>query len=214
MTLPTITTHARTQLTIDRVNQNMLRSVQNITPQNGDVLIGMENPTEYVVNIERFLLDLYGRTDIIIGQRQLGGETPIFKKISSRFFYRLINRIGNLDIMPNAADFRLLSRQVVEGLKAMPEYHRFLRGMISWAGFKSVILPYTPKARLSGESKYTLKKMIRLAGDAIFRFHWFPCESGWLSVGCSIFWPLSKQFMCSVFGLPATNPNWNPAGVR
>ncbi len=64
MTLPTITTHARTQLTIDRVNQNMLRSVQNITPPNGDVLIGMENPTEYVVNIERFLLDRYGRADI------------------------------------------------------------------------------------------------------------------------------------------------------
>jgi len=64
MTLPNITTHARTQLTIDRVNQNMLRSVQNITPPNGDVLIGMENPTEYVVNIERFLLDRYSRSDI------------------------------------------------------------------------------------------------------------------------------------------------------
>lgn len=64
LTLPTYTTHARTQLTIDRVNQAMLRSVKNITPQNGDVLIGMENPTEYVVNIERFLLDRYERTDI------------------------------------------------------------------------------------------------------------------------------------------------------
>jgi hypothetical protein len=64
MTLPNFITHARTQLTIDRVNQNMLRSVRNITPQNGNVLIGMENPTEYVFNIERFLLDSNGRTDI------------------------------------------------------------------------------------------------------------------------------------------------------
>ena len=64
LTLPNYITHARTQLTIDRVNQAMVRSVQNITPQNGAVLIGMENPTEYVVNIERFLLDRYERTDI------------------------------------------------------------------------------------------------------------------------------------------------------
>lgn len=64
MTLTNFTTHARTQLIIDRINQKMLYSVQNITPQNGDVLIGIENPTEYVVNIERFLLDRYGRADI------------------------------------------------------------------------------------------------------------------------------------------------------
>ena len=149
----------------------------------GDVVITMDgdgqNPPEMIPE----MLKLYqAGYDIVVGQRQPGGKAPFFKKISSRFFYRLISRIGNLDITPNAADFRLLSRQVVEGLKAMPEYHRFLRGMISWAGFKSVILPYTPKARLGGESKYTFKKMIQLAGDAIFSFSLVPLRIG-LAIG-------------------------------
>ena len=88
----------------------------------------------------------------------------------------------SLKVSPGAADFRALSRQALDALKAMPEYHRFLRGMIAWMGYKSVILPYHEPRRLAGQSKYSLGKMLRLASDAIFSFSLMPLYIG-LSVG-------------------------------
>ncbi len=177
----------------------------------GDVIITMDgdgqNPPELIPE----MLTLYqAGYDIVTGQRQPGGEESLFKRISSRFFYRLINRIGHLDITPNAADFRLISRQVVEGLKAMPEYHRFLRGMISWAGFKSVILPYAPKARLGGESKYTLKKMVQLAGDAIFSFSLVPLRIGLAIGGLFYFLALLEVIYVLSFWVTGNQPQLEP----
>ena len=85
-------------------------------------------------------------------------------------------------MLPGTADFRALSRQAVDALKAMPEYHRFLRGMVSWIGFSMVTLPYQPAERISGVSKYSTKKMFRLAMDAIFSFSLVPLYIG-LSLG-------------------------------
>jgi dolichol-phosphate mannosyltransferase len=81
-------------------------------------------------------------------------------------------------MIPGAADFRGLSRQAVDALKAMPEYHRFLRGMIAWMGFKSVILPYHEQNRVAGRSKYSFGKMFRLAMDAVFSFSLVPLYVG------------------------------------
>ena len=75
-----------------------------------------------------------------------------------------------------------MTRQVVDNLIAMPEYHRFLRGMVPWLGFKSVILPFRPQTRIAGESKYSLSKMLRLASDAVFSFSMLPLYIG-LSAG-------------------------------
>ena len=79
-----------------------------------------------------------------------------------------------------------MSRQAVDALKAMPEFHRFLRGMISWVGYKSVILPYHETSRVAGSSKYSLGKMFRLAMDAIFSFSLVPFYIG-LSAGIVFF---------------------------
>jgi dolichol-phosphate mannosyltransferase len=74
----------------------------------------------------------------------------------------------------------------VDALKAMPEYHRFLRGMVSWIGYATVILPYQPADRISGISKYSLSKMMRLAMDAVFSFSLMPLYLG-LSLGGLLF---------------------------
>lgn len=149
----------------------------------GDIVITMDgdgqNPPELIPE----MLNLHtAGYEIVIAQRQEDDALPWFKRLSSHLFYRVINTVGNLNITPNAADFRLLSRQVVEALKAMPEYHRFLRGMVSWVGYRSVILPYQPKQRLAGKTKYTLGKMIKLAEDAIFSFSLVPLKFG-LAIG-------------------------------
>ena len=180
----------------------------------GDITILMDgdgqNPPELIPE----MLKLYDAGyDIVTGQRQDVNSESFFKRHSSRLFYRTINWVGNLDITPNAADFRLLSRRVVEGLKAMPEYHRFLRGMISWAGFKSVILPYTPKPRMGGHSKYTLRKMFKLAGDAIFSFSLAPLKIG-LAIG-GLFYLLALIEVAYVLSFwftgkqPQLEPGWS-----
>ena len=94
--------------------------------------------------------------------------------------------VSGTTVLPGAADFRAMSRQAVDGLKSMPEYHRFLRGMVSWMGYKAVIFPYQETNRIAGKSKYSLGKMIRLASDAIFSFSLTPLYIG-LSAGLLFF---------------------------
>jgi glycosyltransferase involved in cell wall biosynthesis len=133
------------------------------------------------------MLDLIAQGyDVVQTQRMDDAQPASFKKWTSVLFYRLINTISGTQILPGAADFRALSRQAVDGLKAMPEYHRFLRGMVSWIGFKTIILPYRPEERISGASKYSVGKMVRLAMDAIFSFSLVPLYIG-LSFGALLF---------------------------
>ena len=120
--------------------------------------------------------------DVVQAQRI--DDTPgySFKKVTSELFYFLLNIISGTQIHPGAADFRALSRQAMDAVKAMPEYHRFLRGMISWMGFSSVLLPYHEPSRVAGTSKYSFGMMVRLASDAIFSFSMAPLYIG-LSMG-------------------------------
>ena len=108
--------------------------------------------------------------DVVFGQRiKREGETA-FKKASAFAFYRLLNRMVDIDIPQDTGDFRLMSRRAVDILNSMPEHHRFIRGMVSWIGMRQEALPYERAARFAGESKYPLSKMIRFAIDAITGF--------------------------------------------
>ena len=122
-----------------------------------------------------------GGYDVVIAQR-LEPDSRSFKNFTSRFFYRLINIIGDTNIQAGAADFRLLRKPVVDSLKTMREYHRLLRGMVAWMGYRSIILPYHQPARLAGKTKYSLRKMLRLAAHATFSFSLIPLYLG-ISVG-------------------------------
>jgi dolichol-phosphate mannosyltransferase len=99
-----------------------------------------------------------------------------FKLWTAKAFYRLINRLSETKMPLDAGDFRLLDRQVIEVLKAMPERARYLRGMVSWAGFRQVSVPYERAARHAGETKYPLRKMIRFAMDGITSFSLVPLK--------------------------------------
>lgn len=108
--------------------------------------------------------------DVVFGQRiKREGETA-FKKASAFAFYRLLNRMVDIDIPRDTGDFRLMSRRAVDILNSMPEHHRFIRGMVSWIGMRQEALPYERAARFAGETKYPLSKMIRFAIDAITGF--------------------------------------------
>jgi glycosyltransferase involved in cell wall biosynthesis len=97
-----------------------------------------------------------------------------FKKTSAQIFYRLISRWADLDLQVDAGDFRLYDRVVVDVLNEMPERSRFVRGLASWVGFDQAVVSYTRETRHAGESKYPLRKMVRLATDALTGFSLVP----------------------------------------
>ncbi len=153
----------------------------------GDIMISLDADGQHPPAMIPKMIELIQHGyDIVQGQRIESGRGASFKKLTSNFFYWLINRISGTQVMAGAADFRALSRNALDGLRSMQEYHRFLRGMISWMGYNSVILPYHEPERVAGRSKYSLGKMMRLASDAIFSFSLAPLYIG-LSAGFLFF---------------------------
>jgi len=153
----------------------------------GDFVISMDADGQHPPAMIEEMLQLFEQGyDIVQAQRMESAKGFSFKKVTSSVFYTLINIISGTEIIPRAADFRGMSRQAVDALKSMPEYHRFLRGMISDIGYKSIILPYPEADRVGGSSKYSLGKMVRLAMDAIFSFSLVPLYIG-LSAGILFF---------------------------
>ena len=114
--------------------------------------------------------------DVVYGTRTERPGESAFKLATARAFYRLLNRLSDVPIPLDTGDFRLMSRPVVETLKAMPERDRFVRGMVSWVGFRQVALPYRRAERFAGESKYPLRKMLRFATDGILSFSIKPLQ--------------------------------------
>jgi dolichol-phosphate mannosyltransferase len=117
------------------------------------------------------------------------GETP-FKLWSARLFYRLMNYLARMPIPEDTGDFRLLDRKVVEALLRMPERDRFLRGMVSWVGFRQIAVPYCREARFAGATKYPLLRMVRFAVDAFVSFSFAPLRlavwSGFFVLGLAL----------------------------
>ncbi len=103
------------------------------------------------------------------------GETK-FKIWTAKLFYRLINQLSDTYIPADAGDFRLMDRSVVNALLAMPERDRFIRGMVSWVGFKQTPVEYERAPRSGGKTKYSLSKMMRLAADGILSFSIVPLK--------------------------------------
>ncbi|HEY5729268.1 MAG TPA: glycosyltransferase family 2 protein [Anaerolineales bacterium] len=153
----------------------------------GEFVISMDADGQHPPELILEMIGLFEQGyDIVQAQRIEEGGSFSFKNVTSSAFYNLINNISGTQMVPGAADFRGMSRQAVDALKAMPEYHRFLRGMVSAMGYRSVILPYHETKRIAGWSKYSLGKMIRLAMDAIFSFSLVPLYIG-LSAGILFF---------------------------
>ena len=131
--------------------------------------------------------------DVVYGQRRQRDGESLFKRATASGFYRLINRLTDVDIPADAGDFRLVTRRVLDLLLSMPERHRFIRGMVAWIGGRQVPLHYDRHARAAGQSKYPLSKMIRFAADAITAFSVVPLMAsmtiGWVmaAVGFGFF---------------------------
>jgi dolichol-phosphate mannosyltransferase len=133
----------------------------------------LENPPAL---IPAMLEQLERGHDVVLGVRQTGRQVGALRRLGSRAFYWLFNRVSDIPITPGAPDFFLLSPRAREALERVAEQRPFLRALVAWIGFPSVCVPYVPPARAQGRSKYTLSRMLRLAEDALFAFSSAPAR--------------------------------------
>jgi polyisoprenyl-phosphate glycosyltransferase len=141
----------------------------------GDAVIAMDADLQHPPElIPAMVAQWRAGYQVVFTIRQDSQDVGWFKRWSSRAFYALINKITDTPIVPGAADFRLVDRQVVDSLNSMQERARFLRGLVSWVGFRQVGLPYQVCQRHDGQSKYSLRKMLTLALNGVTNFSAFP----------------------------------------
>jgi dolichol-phosphate mannosyltransferase len=113
---------------------------------------------------------------VVYGKRiKRKGET-IFKRVTAKLFYRLLRKMTSVDLPPDTGEFRLIDRKVCDAVNKLPEKNRYIRGLVSWVGFKQVPVEYLREKRFAGETKYPLRKMISFAMDAITSFSYKPLK--------------------------------------
>jgi glycosyltransferase involved in cell wall biosynthesis len=150
---------------------HQLAATAGLDVAQGDVVVLMDgdlqDPPELIAQfIERYQA---GYDVVYAVRRSRKGESG-FKLFTARLFYRIIKRLTNIAIPVDTGDFRLMSRRVVDALKRSRERHRFLRGMVSWVGYKQIGVEYDREERLSGTTKYPVSKMFKFAIDGITSF--------------------------------------------
>ncbi len=147
----------------------------------------LQDPPEVILDLIAKWREGYEVVYAVRAERE--GESW-FKLFTASLFYRMIYRITDVNIPLDTGDFRLMDRKVVNVMNQMRERHRFLRGMSSWVGFRQTGVEYKRAARFAGETKYPIKKMIKLSWDAITGFSYFPLQVatyfGFVSAGISI----------------------------
>jgi dolichol-phosphate mannosyltransferase len=158
----------------------------------GEVIVVIDADLQDPPEVISEMVDLWRQGNhVVYGSRTTRAGESRFKLMTAKAFYRIINRFSDTSIPVDTGDFRLMDRSVVDVLLAMPERGRFLRGMVSWVGFRQVPLPYERDARHAGRTKYSLLKMIQFAMDGIFSFSVLPLRLAtftgmvaiWLAIG-------------------------------
>ena len=153
----------------------------------GDAIVimdaDMQDPPELIGD----MLKLWEEgNEVIYGKRKSREGESAFKLLTAKMFYKTLNALSDVEIPKDTGDFRLVDRKVVDTVNAMPEHNKFLRGLFSWVGYKQKAFEYERKERFAGETKYPLKKMIKLASDGIISFSRKPLKFVGLLGGVSV----------------------------
>lgn len=137
----------------------------------GDCLISMDGDMQHPPDLLPVLLQKWEEgSDVVYTIRKEDPNLSYVKRKSSNLFYSFLSYLSDIEIEQGSADFRLINRKVAEIVKELDHSEQFLRGIIKWVGFKQTSIEYEPAERFRGKSKYTLKKMVRLALEGITSF--------------------------------------------
>lgn len=138
----------------------------------------LQDPPELIKELYAKMQEGY---EVVYAKRRSRKGESRLKKLTARWFYRFMQRITSVSIPLDTGDFRIMHRRVVEVLRRMPEHHKFLRGQISWVGFRQTYVEYDRQERHAGQTGYTYRKMIRFALDGITSFSDFPLKMATLA---------------------------------
>ncbi|MBU5342568.1 glycosyltransferase family 2 protein [Caldifermentibacillus hisashii] len=167
----------------------------------------LQDPPEVIPELVNKWLQGY---DVVYAKRKKRKGETWFKLVTAKYFYKFLNYMSDIDIPKDTGDFRLIDRKVADVFRQMTEKNRFVRGMISWVGFRQTYVEYERDERFAGESKYPLKKMIKFASDGIIAFSTKPLRlvmtMGFVSVFISIL-VLLYTFIIRLFG-QEVEPGW------
>lgn len=133
----------------------------------------LQDPPELIAELYAKMLEGY---EVVYAQRRKRKGESWFKRFTASVFYRLFNRFSSIQMPLDTGDYRLMTRPVVNVLRSMPERHKFLRGQVSWVGFRQTSVLYDRDARVAGETGYTLRKMVRFALDGLTGFSTLPLK--------------------------------------
>jgi dolichol-phosphate mannosyltransferase len=143
----------------------------------GDVVVMIDGDLQDPPELIGEMLAAWGRgADVVYAVRESREGETRFKLTTARWFYKLFAKLAQMDLAQNSGDFRLLDRRALDTLLELGERNRFLRGMTVWIGFRQTAITYERDARYAGETKFTLRKMVRFAFDAITSFSWMPLQ--------------------------------------
>lgn len=131
----------------------------------------LQDPPEFIPALTQKWKEGY---DVVYAVRAERSGEGFFKKCTASLYYSLIRRIASVSIPVNTGDFRLISSEVVAVLRGIREQSPYLRGLISWVGFRQIGIPMNREARFAGKTKYPLRKMLSLAWSGITHFSFFP----------------------------------------
>jgi dolichol-phosphate mannosyltransferase len=147
--------------------------------------------------------------DIVQAVRRATAGEPTLKRVTSRGFYRLLNHLGEVRLPEGASDFRLLDRQVADALRALPERHRFVRGLVHWVGFRMETVEYDAPARLAGQTKYNPAKMLLFALDGITSFSVKPLRLAFgLGAGILVLALIYGLYVIAAWAAGKVVPGW------
>ncbi len=148
--------------------------------------------------------------DVVYAVRTSRDGETLFKKITASVYYRLIRKLAHVDIPLDAGDFRLITRRVADAVKTIKEKHPYIRGLISWVGFRQVGIPIHREARFAGKTKYSLRKMLHLAWNGITHFSFLPLQIstfvGFATSVLCIIWICISLYVSLVMRI--TVPGW------
>jgi polyisoprenyl-phosphate glycosyltransferase len=141
----------------------------------GDVVVMLDSDLQHPPALIPELLRRWrAGYEVVLTLREDDPGLGVFKRWTSRAFYRAMGWLSDVEVRPAAADFRLMGRKAVDALLRLRESHRFLRGMVNWLGFPTATVSFRPAGRAGGVSKYTLRRMLNLAADGMLSFSRVP----------------------------------------
>lgn len=178
----------------------------------GDVAViidaDLQDPPEIIPDMISQMIS--AGANVVYGVRKCRKGETFFKRATAKAFYLILNRLSEVPLPVDTGDFRVIDRKIIDAFNALPERNKYIRGLISWVGFKQIPFYYERDARFAGDTKYTFGKMLRFASTGVFYFSKKPLQLattfGFLSVAAGLLLSIW------IFGSKLINPQYSVSG--